>query len=186
VFSDVLPLRAMLFQVLFMLLAIALDAAVFQRLLRQDYKTSTQSAVTINLFSTVAGWTVFFILQPLLPNGLKIQLMSYVFFNRFLGEPWLPSVAPLLVWISLCIFIGTFFVKWKALDWMEIILQFGQGKKQDQAPETIIKPPRFRAKRGQNIGFQVDSKPYAVLVGNACSFSVILLILFIRFVWQTG
>jgi hypothetical protein len=82
-FSFVMPLRAIMLQGLLLLLAIAIESFVFQKRWRLSRKTSIDYAMAINLFSTVVGWALFFIIQPFLPTDLKQQIVNYVFFNYF-------------------------------------------------------------------------------------------------------
>jgi hypothetical protein len=176
-FSDVLPLRAIALQTLFLVVAIACESSVFQRLLKLDYKTSAQYAISVNLFSMVVGWIVFFVVQPLLPGPMKVQLISFVFFAQFLQELGSTTIAPILIVTALFIFMGTFFVKLKGLEVLELMLE---KVKTSESSTLDAKSVRLRRKIQQNVGFQVSRKDHAVLVANACSFSAILLILVLQ------
>lgn len=180
-YSDILPLRAVLFQFIFLLIAISLETLVLYRNLELDYKSSVQYATTINLFSTFIGWLIFFNAQPFLPEGLRAQLISFIFFERFFSNDWFTSVAPLLIVLSLGVFLGTFLVKWQALKLLEFILE----KKRDKRDEPVVKSSRFRARRNLVSGLRTNSEAYAVFVGNAFSFSAILFLLFVRLIEQT-
>jgi len=183
-FLDVLPLRAVVFQFLFLLMAIAIEAVVFYRILNLDYKTSMQYSATVNLLSTVLGWLIFFNVQALLPEALRSQLISYIFFERFFAM-WTVSVAPILVVLSLAMFLGTFLVKLKGLEFLEKILEKTEKEKEGEV-KPDIKPGRFRSRKNQAVGFKVNSRPYAVLLANACSFSAILFLLVVRLVEQAS
>lgn len=178
---DVLPLRAVLFQFLFLLVAIAIEAIVFYRLLALEHKTCVQYATTINLLSTCLGWIIFFNVQPFLPQDLQAQLVSYIFFERFFYNPWFGSIPPVLVVLSFGIFMGTFLIKLKGLDLLELLLE--KTPRKDKDPE--LKAGRFRGRQNQAIGFQANSRAYAVLVANACSFTAILFLLIVRLAEQS-
>lgn len=180
-YSDILPLRAVLFQFIFLLIAISLETLVLYRNLELDYKSSVQYATTINLFSTVIGWIIFFIAQPFLPQGLKAQLISFIFFERFFSNSWFATVSPLLIMLSLGVFLGTFLVKWQGLKLLEFLLE----KKRDRQVQPVAKTPRFRARSNLVSGLRSNSEAYAVFVGNAFSFSAILFLLFVRLIEQT-
>ena len=181
-FFEILPLRAVVFQALFLLIAIALEAWVFYRTLDDvDYKASMQYAISINLLSTFIGWLVFFISQPWLPLAWNVQLISLIFFENFHADPLSPHVAPVLVIFALGMFLGTFLIKLKGLDLLELLLE----KKQEPANLVATKPMRFRGRQEPPAGFRSNSRIYAVLVANALSFSVILLLLFLRLVEQS-
>ena len=49
-FEPVLPLRAIAFQILCLLIAIAIEAYVLRQTLRLGYKTSVRYAASMNLF----------------------------------------------------------------------------------------------------------------------------------------
>lgn len=180
-FSEVLPLRAILFQVLFLLIAIAIEAFVFHRRLNPDYKTSMQYAASINLFSTFVGWLIFFNSQPFLPPEWRIQLISFIFFERFYSDPLFVSVSPVLISFALAMFFGTFLLKLKGLDFLDYLFEKAPPKKEEVAEPR----PRYRSRENQLLRFRSNSRVYTVLVANACSFSAILFLLFFRLVEQT-
>lgn len=177
---EVLPLRAVVFQSLFLLIAIALEAPIFYRTLELDYKDSMQSAISVNLLSTFIGWICFFISQPYLPIEWRVQLISFIFFEQFYADPLLLNVAPVLVVLTLGMFLGTFFIKLQGLELLDRLLE----RKQQPSAPIGEKPIRFRSKQTQLIGFRSNSRTYAVLVANAASFSAILLLLLLRLLGQ--
>lgn len=180
-FFEVLPLRAVVFQCLFLLIAIAIEAFVFYRTLSLDYKTSMQYAISVNLLSTLIGWVCFFVSQPLLPLAWRVQLISFIFFEHFYADPMLLNVAPVLVVCTLGMFLGTFLLKLKGLDFLDFLLE--KNPKPEAATEE--KSMRFRGRQAQLVGFRTNSKTYAVLVANASSFSAILVLLFFRLLEQS-
>jgi len=176
---EVLPLRAVVFQCLFLLIAIAIEALVFYRTLSLDNKTSMQYAISVNLLSTFIGWLCFFMSQPVLPLAWRVQLISFIFFEHFYADPLMLNVAPVLVVFTLGMFLGTFLIKLKGLDFLEMLLE------RNQKPEgAIAEKPKRRGRQEQLVGFRSNSRIYAVLVANASSFSAILLLLFLRLVEQ--
>lgn len=176
---EVLPLRAVVFQCLFLLIAIAIEALVLYRTLSLDYKTSMQYAISVNLLSTFIGWLCFFASQPVLPVVWRVQLISFIFFEHFYADPLMLNVAPVLVVFTLGMFLGTFLIKLKGLDFLEMLLE------RNQKPDSAIEEkPKRRGRQEQLVGFRSNSKIYAVLVANASSFSAILLLLFLRLVEQ--
>ncbi len=174
----ILPLRAIVFQSLFLLLAIAIEAAVlFNFLPNLDYKTSARYSASINLLSTVVGWIIFFTVQALSPEELRIQLISYFFFEHFFPNPLFANVTPILAVIALGIFLGVFFLEYQGLIQIERMLEKRQLEATQEAKKRIrggyspLEPGAI---------FKENNQAYAVLVANACSFSVILFLLFIR------
>ncbi len=167
--TDVLPLKAILFQLLFVVLAIAIEAIVLQRYLGIGRKTSIQYTATANLLSTVVGWFIFFVAAPLLPPDWQLQLVNFVFFD-------LTNNTPILVGLAFLTFLGTFVVKLQSLQWLDLILE---NKKPDEAEAKDV--AKFRGRSGQRQAFaNVPSRALAVLWANAASFSAIALIIALR------
>ncbi|MCL6434176.1 MAG: hypothetical protein K6T90_08140 [Leptolyngbyaceae cyanobacterium HOT.MB2.61] len=178
---NTLPLRAIAFQFIFLLVAIAIEGLILYRFLSIEHKTSMQYSATVNLLSTFVGWLVFFAVQPFIPINVKLELISYFFFERFYTNFWQSGVAPNLVLALLGIFMGTFLIELKGLE----LLEFALGKNEKKAKEEIEKVGRFRGRKNRVIGIKTNDKTYALLVANACSFSVILILLLARFLDQT-
>lgn len=178
-FSDVVPLRAIAFQILFLLVAIAIEAFVLHRYLEIDYKTSVRYAATINLFSTFVGWLIFFGVEPLLPFDQQTQFISYIFFEQIFPASQLSGLSSFVIILSLVAFLGTFLIKWQGLEFLEFLLE-KRPKPEAEADET----PRFRGRDHQLRGIRVNSRSYAVFVANSASFSAILLLLFLRLLDQ--
>ncbi len=175
-FSDVLPLKAIAFQSLFLLIAIALEAMVLENRLHLGRKTSVQYATSINLLSVVIGWLVFFLVEPRLPDNLHTQLIGYIFFD---WNNWSRQLTPVLIMAGFSVFFITFLIKWLGLDLLEWIL----GKK------TVWFRPQDRHSnqgRGERReAFQdIPIRPIAVLLANVCSFSAISLVLLVRILFQ--
>jgi hypothetical protein len=174
---DVLPLRAIVFQFLFLLMAIAIEGLIFYRILNIEHKTSMQYSTTVNLVSTLVGWLVFFSAQPYLPSDVKLELISYIFYERFFLNTLPLKLLTSLVLSLLFIYLATSVLELWSLKRLEIFL--GKVDPQQETKE-LERPARFRGRQNQAIGPRVNSKFFAVFLGNACSFFIILLILVIR------
>lgn len=180
----VLPLRAIAFQILFLLIAISLEALVLYRRLNFDHKTSVRYATSINLFSTFVGWLIFFNVQAVLPDDLRVQLISFFFFERFFPNPWSPSVAPILTLMALGTFLGVVFVELQGLNLLETIME----TRASDADASILRPRerlRFRRLDEKGLLFQKSDRAYTVLVANSLSFTAVLIVLLIRWLDQT-
>jgi hypothetical protein len=181
----ILPARAIAFQILFLLVAIALEAIVLYRRLPYDYKSSVRYATTMNLLSTFVGWIVFFNVQPVLPEELKIQLISLFFFERVFGNAWIGGVTPMLVMTALFTFLGVIVAEYQALMLLETLLE---TRKAEENVESILRPrDRFKFRRLEEGGilFKKNDRAYTILVANSLSFTAILLILLLRWLDQT-
>ncbi|MGA7933384.1 MAG: filament integrity protein FraC [Kovacikia sp.] len=157
-------------------MAIAIEGLIFYRILNLEHKTSMQYATTVNLLSTFAGWLLFFLAQSYLPSDIKLQLISYIFYERFFLDSLPIDFLTTLVLCIFGIYTATSFLEWWGLNRLEIFL----GKIPAEEIKEAEKPSGFRGRKNQAIGPKVNSKFFAIFLGNACSFSVILLILVIR------
>lgn len=181
----VLPVRAIAFQILFLLIATSLEALIFYQRLNLGYKTSIRYAASVNLFSTFIGWLIFFNAQAVLPEDLRIQLISFFFFERFFPNPWSPSVAPILNLLALGTFLGVIFVELQALNFLETIME---TRKPLEETTSIIKPrdrSRFQRIENKGILFRKSDRAYTILVANSLSFTAVLAILILRWLDQT-
>lgn len=177
--EPVLPLQTILLQVLFLLVAIALEARVLHRRLSLTRRTSVEYATSINLLCAVMGWLGFFLLKNLLPQPLKTQLISYIFFDRLL-EPLPESLSLVVVSTGIVIFFCAFLIKLKGLQLLEALLQRSPTQKSSL-------PPDKRRRMGLNHRLDqalVQTNPgqaTTILLANAYSHSAILLLLLLRF-----
>ncbi len=166
---DILPLRSILYQLLFIVMAIAIEALVLQRYLGIGRKTSIQYSATANLLSTVVGWFIFFVAEPLLDPDWRGQLISYIFFD-------LTSNQALLIGLAFIIFIGTFIIKLQSIAWLDMILGYTKPVEVEVRDQA-----KFRGRIQQRPAFSdIPSRALAVLWANSASFAAITLILAIR------
>ncbi|PSB09173.1 hypothetical protein C7B76_25615 [filamentous cyanobacterium CCP2] len=207
----VLPLRAIAFQALFLLIAIAVEAAVLRRTLAADKKEfvtpnqSIQYAATINLLCTVVGWLAFFLFFAVayaLPSAwttrVETNLVNFIFFDQ-----WSNETATSLIVACFIMFFASFTIKQAGLNALRSTLQAGIEKKEekkeaeasDETSESVIRevsPSRRPSRSGAIRVLRNESsapqamKPQAraVFYANAWSFSAILAILMFRFAIQ--
>lgn len=184
--EPVLPLRAIAFQALFLLVAIALEAAVLRQRLRFGFQPSIRYAASINLLATSMGWIVFWLFEIFAPDDLKTQVISYILFSHFSpidSNFWLDNMGIWTVLAGLIIFFLTFWVKLKGLKSLLWILEVPSGQEQSAEPS---RKERYHLARQTGTGYpQPSTQSTAVLQANALSFSVILLLLLLRaFLWD--
>lgn len=173
-----LPLRAILFQCLFLCLAIAIESLILRWRLGYGRQTSVEYAASMNFLSTVVGWVTFFIAQPLLPAPLREQLIGYVLFDQFYSGDWLINVNTLLIVVALGTFFGTFVIELKGLDLLEFILSRNQP-----VEEPTDKPvSRYYDRLNQQRTTRASrNRALVILIANAFSYTAILGVLVIRF-----
>lgn len=179
----VLPLQMILFQSVFLLVAIALEARVFYRKLRISRRTSIEYATSINLLTAVIGWLCFFIIPDLLPQlfsaQIRAQMISYIFFDRLLTPQ--PQNLPLIIAITgIIMFFSAFFIKLTGLKLLEALMERAPEKK--SSPLTEKQPRLGLSKRlEQAVSRTNPHQATVVLLANAYSHSAILLLLLLRF-----
>lgn len=178
--AAVLPLQTFLFQFLFLLIAIALEARVLYRRMRISRRASAEYATFINLLAASLGWVVFFMIQNWIPLPLKDQLISYIFFDRLLG-PQPENLISLIAAIGVVIFFSAFLIKLKGLDFLESFLQ-GPPNEQDLSQTRSRRPwPTLSNRLEEEVAPPPPSNATTILLANAYSYSAISLLLFLRF-----
>ena len=166
---EIIPLGAILFNFLFILIAIPLEAYILNKRLKFDKRTSTFYAISINLLSNAIGWIVFFLLEPLLAIPLKSELISYIFFAHFLST----KIQMLMILTAFIIFFGTFLLK--VLFLRLLLLSLTDFQKSEPASTS----QRVNLRRSQKLKLQNTNLATTVLIANALSYSAIAMILFL-------
>jgi hypothetical protein len=178
-FEPVLPLRAVVFQVLFLLVAIAIEAAVLRQTLRWGYQKSVQYATIINLLATVIGWLTFLILEPLVGERVKAQLISYVLFDRLINNSLRPQMGWIMLIAGFLAFFLSLLIKLKGL---ELLMRLLNTWEIPDRPRQLSRNEKYDlARTGRTLYQRAASKfATAVLQANALSFSAILVLLMLR------
>ncbi|MGC1306678.1 MAG: filament integrity protein FraC [Phormidesmis sp.] len=178
-YEPILPLRAIAFQVLFLMVAIAIEAGILRQRLRLGFQTSVQYALAVNLASVVAGWIGFLAIEPLASQAIKTQVIGYVLFNRLLRNGWTTEVGATLFGIALVGFFATFFIKVKGL---ELMMKADDAWRIPKKPKMLSREARYmRARQGRTETQQaMSSFTDTVIQANAASFTAILLLLILR------
>lgn len=172
ILPSVLPVGAVLFNLLFILMSISIEAYCFNRRLKFDRKTSIFYAISINLFSNVIGWIAFFLIEPVLPLQLKSELINFVFFNSFKVS----NTQTVIILTAFIIFFGTFIVKLFLLRLFSLVLNEEIGKKVETTPNIERQKWRYLS-RNKVVGNNLVS---TMLIANSLSYSAITLVLLIR------
>jgi hypothetical protein len=184
-YEPILPLKMITFQLLFLLVAVAIEAGILRQRLRLGFKASVQYTLVVNLAAVVAGWLAFLVIEPLSPLPLKSQIISYVLFDRLLLNGWTAQIGSTLFAIALVAFFVTFFIKAKGL---ELIMRADGVWKGPDPTLKVMNSRRLprdqryaRARLGRSEMQAEDAHiSDAVIQANAASFSVILLLLVLR------
>lgn len=165
---NVVPLRTVVFQALFILIAIAIESYIFRRQLQVSPRTSIEYAATIILFSVLLGWLLFFLIEPLLPQLIQLQLLNYIFFNQ-----WSQGMESWAVPTAIVTFFLSFFLKLQGL----IVLKRLREEPRDDAIEPRQTPTFATLKRPKATGTRLAA---IVLLANLVSYSAISLMLLLR------
>jgi hypothetical protein len=167
----ILPIGMILFNLLFLLIAIPLEGYIYHIRLNFDKKTSIFYAIAVNSFSGVLGWVIFFFIEPVLPINLKAELINYIFFNIFSS-----SIQAALILATFIIFFTTFLMKFFLLRLFVFTLSEDIGKKKEPPPTTQRQQVRFISKAR----FQDTNLIATTLIANSLSYTAITIILVIR------
>lgn len=146
-YAYVLPFEVILFQLVVLAVVIAIEAEVFYNRFILTRRQSLEYSILLNVFSSVANWILFFILQGLLPDRARLELISYIFFDHFyqwknvISIPSVLMIVGIFDFVAICIieFYGTFIL---------------QKLAPSIAPVSNLKIPEYRvkqnAKKGRN------------------------------------
>ena len=177
--EPIFPLKAVLFQILFLLVAIALEAMVLRQRLRLGYKQSVRYAAAVNLLAVVVGWFAFLAVEPLFEPRLQAQVISYVLFDNLINNTLKPQMGWIILVMGLAAFFMTLILKLKGL---ELIMRALGTWNLPSKPKELSRKERYiRSRTGTTLYQEAASQfAIAVLQANALSFSAILLLLVMR------
>ncbi len=180
-FSFVLPLRAIVFQMLFLSLAIAIEALVFQKQWKLSRKASIEYSLGLNLFSTCLGWLVFFAVQSFLSPNLKKQIITFVFFNNIVENAAVP-IGLVYGEVALIVFLAFVFIligELVFLDvWRNLVKEAPPAEKQEESGRYRPTLTSSLYKRYYDSA-KARITSSTILVANAYSGTAILLMLFL-------
>lgn len=193
-FPTVLPLRAIAFQALFLVVVIAVEAAVFRQMLdpRPTPEKSIEYAASVNLFCTVVGWLTFFLLfnfADSLPPSWSADVISFIFFNQ-----WTRGIATTTIMLALIMFFASLAIKQAGLDFlMRFTRETGKSPQPTEVAEEIGVPAITTTRRSRVIRVLRESRPTrdmphqtkAILWANVWSYSAISIILALYFLAQS-
>lgn len=168
----IFPIGGILFDLLFVMIAIPIEAYVLHYRLKFDKKTSTFYAISINLFSSVIGWLIFFVSEPMLPIQVKSELINYMFFNGFKS----PNTQTGIILTACIIFFATFLMKFFILRVLLLSLNETFAKKEEE-PQTSQRQKRLRL---SSVNFQNTNLITTILIANSLSYTAITVILLFR------
>jgi hypothetical protein len=168
-----LPLRVVLFQLLALLVVIAIEAMILEQKLDISPRGSVQFATIINLFSTLAGWLLFLVVEAILPARSRLETINYVFFNSFFTiEP--QAIRTLVLVLMLVVYFVTFFLEAQALNVLLLVLSPQPQMRKDTNQITTARHTRYRA--AWTDWFRMQT----LLIANAWSYGAVLVLLFLR------
>ncbi|WP_392533458.1 filament integrity protein FraC [Nostoc sp. C117] len=169
----IFPIGGVLFDFLFVLIAIPVEAYILNRRLKFDKKTSTFYAISLNLFSSVIGWLIFFVSEPMLPIEVKSELINYMFFNNFKS----PNTQTLIILTAFVIFFATFIIKFFLLKVLLFSLLKEPFAKKEEEVE-VFQRRKWRTFSSGNL--QNTNIVTTILIANSLSYSAITIILLVR------
>ncbi|MGD1900146.1 MAG: filament integrity protein FraC [Phormidesmis sp.] len=179
-YESILPLRMIAFQVLFWMVAVAIEAGILRQRLRLGFQTSVQYAGVTNLAALVCGWIAFLVIEPLMTLTIKTQIINYILFNRILMIGWTTQTGAILLAIALLAFFGTFFIKAKGI---ELFLRSDNAwKPVAKKPQKLLRDERYARARGAGVEVSQSNARFTdtMIQANAASFSAVLGLMVLR------
>ncbi|MEH2138383.1 filament integrity protein FraC [Nostoc sp.] len=168
----IFPIGGILFDFLFVLIAIPIEAYILHYRLKFDKKTSIFYAISVNLFSSVIGWLIFFVSEPMLPIEVRSELINYMFFNNFKSS----NSQSLIILTAFIVFFATFVMKFFILKVLLLSLNEQVAKKEEETPTF----QRRRWSSFNNLRLQSTNLVTTILIANSLSYTAITIILLFR------
>ncbi|MEO1143725.1 MAG: filament integrity protein FraC [Pseudomonadota bacterium] len=170
----VLPLKVITTQALFLVVAIAIESYMIQRLMQYPPRKCIEYAASINLLSTVIGWLVFFSSPFFLPSILKLQIINYVVFGS-----WNATLLTWLIPLGFLTFFGTIGVEYLGFILLERFLSekpfFDEAAtlsgRRNFFQAVAVRPKQTKA------GVTQPDILQAVISGNSFSYGIIFIVL---------
>ncbi|MCL1471202.1 filament integrity protein FraC [Argonema antarcticum] len=175
----VLPLRAIMFQILFLLIAIAVEAFIIQKRMIIPRKISIEYSASLNLISTIVGWLIFFCFHPLLPLDWQKKLIIFILFGNFATSSGLPLIIMFFdLWLfSLLIFLLIILIEFIVL---ELLMNLNSISKNDEAIIFNSDSGRKNTVKRENIDHYLErNKSKSLLIANVYSQTLILIVSFL-------
>lgn len=168
----VLPLRAVMMQLLLLIVSVAIEGVILQRQLGMSPRGSMQYSLALNLFSSAVGWLVAFTVHPLLPLPWQLDTISFVFFGHPFSTGSFGLTLP--VFFGFAAYFFTFLVE---SQFMAILLKLWASPNpvfQYSTTETQYnRTQRYRQ------SWTARLRLNALFVANGASFAVIFLMLLV-------
>ncbi|MBE9117419.1 hypothetical protein IQ249_16080 [Lusitaniella coriacea LEGE 07157] len=108
---SVLPLSIIVLQVLFLLVGIAIEAVVLYFKLPLTQRQSVECSTVVNLVSSIFVWLIFLILQGIIPEMIRLEVISYILFNKFYKLLFLIEVDSILMIVGIISFCVICFIE---------------------------------------------------------------------------
>lgn len=180
----VLPLRAVMFQLVFLLIAISVEAFIIQQKMILTRRVSIQYAASLNLLSTILGWLIFFLLHPLLPLDWQKQLINFILFGHFATKSGLPLV---IIFFDLGLFTLLIFLLILVIEFiaLELLMNLNSISKNAQFNGRFFSQAGSEKKyknpvKRESIDYYVErNKSKSLLIANVYSQTLILLVSFL-------
>jgi len=172
---QIFPFGIILFDFLFLLVAIPVEAYILNRRLKFDKRTSSFYAVSMNVFSNVIGWLIFFSLeQSPVFDSYRVELINYILYNRLSA-----NLSGSIIMLGFTTFFGTLIIKFGLLKLLIISLSDPGEKPTEVEPEDTILLMR-KSRRGKRVAWQSTSLLTTTLLATAFSYTAITLVVLFR------
>ncbi len=115
-------LPVIIWQSLYLIIAIAWDTFLFYQQLRVGRKISIEYARTLNLFNIVIWWMLFFIIRPFISQTRELNLINILFFSRPFNQEYDGFYLDLF-WLFVIVSVGTVTIKFIMMRTLQNLLQ---------------------------------------------------------------
>lgn len=167
----IVPLKIVLFQIIGMLVSITIEAILFYYYLQFSRKKSIQYSTSINFFSNIFVWILFFFVQANVSEQWQLNIINYIFFNSFY-DSFDNSVFSFSIVLAIFIlFIVACFIELKALDLLQAFLQ------SSHSPSQVSDRPQLVKRLNVALVKNNPKNAFVIVVANALSGITVLLLM---------
>lgn len=116
----ILPISIIAFQIIALLVSIAIEAFLFRKRLHWTRQDSVQYATAANLIASVILWLLLFGFEGQLPPWIRFRIIRLILFSTSFESFDAVPIDPIIVIGSIMTYILVCFIKMKVLDVLKV------------------------------------------------------------------
>ncbi|MEC4804305.1 MAG: hypothetical protein SAJ12_08610 [Jaaginema sp. PMC 1079.18] len=177
----ILPIAIIAFQIIALLMSIAIEAYWLRKRLNWPRQQSVQYASAANLIACVMLWLFVFIFEGQLPQWLRFKLIRFILFSSPFEsiDEW--SIEPIFILGLIVTYVVVCFTKVKVLDILKVSSQPLTDLTEVEAIEAT---PSFVLRARLAFSQEDEAKNRTVFLANLFSFGAVLGLMFLQLLFN--